>query len=182
MQYLQKEDKEKKVRVRMLLRYSDQSRSDRSKENIFVDYLKSKNLFGEFLENQHPLNHKCSVSEKDLQKGNAETITLENGKSYLTFYDKFSGGNSVSVCEVLPSVYDDRLFHWSENKKYNTMETTLVLGVFEFHCIYFKENGSAKINVCYAKCDNRHKNKVTIAEIEGIYNADNDILLDAIDQ
>lgn len=99
-------------------------------------------------------------------------------KNYIKMFDYGKKGDTT-VFEILPQIYNDKIFCWIKNKKYNTLETTLVLGNFEFYCICDNNNNVA-IDVKYTKCDNRHKNRVTISVIK-INDADNETILNAID-
>ena len=84
----------------------------------------------------------------------------------------------IGFYKELPDIYDDKMFHWKVNKKYDSKECIIEDGVFEYWVIY-KANGTASVDVRYVKCDNRHRNKVTIATIEVVY-ATNNVIVDAI--
>lgn len=174
MHYIAREE-EKNVRVKQIQKY------DEEHNKHMTSYLREKDMLMDFLTDTKYQNEYKPIKEltqKQLKRGNAREIEYR-GKKYLFYTDQF---NSTILYEILPTIYDDELFHWSENKKYGTMESIVVLGVFEFLCIYQKANGNGNISVRYTKCDNYHKNKVTIANIEDIYNASNDIFIDAIEQ
>ena len=94
---------------------------------------------------------------------------------------KYSFGKEGYVFfKQLPRIANDKVFKWKENLKYGTKETVIIQGNFEFTCIV-KADGDAVVDVRYTKCDNRHRNRVTIARIE-VYNAANEEILKAIDQ
>lgn len=78
----------------------------------------------------------------------------------------------------LPRIANDDTFRWKENLKYGTKETVIIQGNFEFTCIV-KADGDAIVDVRYTKCDNKHRNRVTITRIE-VYNAANEEILKAI--
>lgn len=101
-----------------------------------------------------------------------------NGKQYVKIKD-WHNTSSFFVYEVLPAIFNDEIFKWSRNAKYDTLECMFVIGMFEFHCIY-KNDGSAIVDVKYAKCDNRHRNRVTITTIY-INDAGNESILEAVD-
>lgn len=174
MHYVAREN-EKKIRVRQIQRYEAQ-------HNIFMtEFLKEKDLLMDALTDERfhiEYKPEKELTQKQLEKGDVKSVEYK-GKQYLLYTDPF---NMTILYQVLSPIYDDELFHWSENKRYDTMEATVVLGVFEFFCIFQKANQKGVVSVRYAKCDNQHKNKVTIAQIEDIYNADNDTFLDAIRQ
>ena len=85
----------------------------------------------------------------------------------------------VYIFKILPQLFDDETFRWKYNKKYRTNETLITLGVFEFLCIA-DSNNDVDIDVRYAKCDNRHRNKVTLTTIR-VLDADNTSILEAIE-
>lgn len=103
-----------------------------------------------------------------------------NGKEYWVGVEKRSVDEEYSVYEELPKFINDDNFKWHKNDKYNSLETAIVSGAFEFHCIA-RESGDAYISVRYTKCENKHRNKVTLAEIT-VYNASNEDILEAIRQ
>ena len=78
----------------------------------------------------------------------------------------------------LPRIANDNTFRWRNNERYGTKETVIIQGNFEFTCIV-KETGDAVVDVRYTKCDNKHRNRVTITRIE-VYNASNEEILKAI--
>ena len=78
----------------------------------------------------------------------------------------------------LPRIANDDIFRWKDNLKYGSKETVIIQGNFEYTCIV-KADGDAIIDVRYAKCDNKHRNKVTITRIE-VINAANEEILNAI--
>lgn len=174
MHYIAREE-ERNIRVKQLQKYEEEHNKH------MTSYLREKDMLMDFLTNpdyQNEYKPEKELTQKQLKRGNTREVDYK-GKHYLLLTDQF--GMTI-LYEVLPTVYDDDLFHWSENKRYDTMEATVVLGVFEFLCIFQKANQKGIVSVRYAKCDNQHKNKVTIAQIEDIYNADNDTFLDAIRQ
>lgn len=78
----------------------------------------------------------------------------------------------------LPRIENDKNFTWKENRKYDTKECVIDGDTFKFEIIA-KPNGNALINVRYTKCENKHRNNVTVAQID-VYNASNQDILDAI--
>lgn len=88
------------------------------------------------------------------------------------------GFNSLGVFKILPNIYDDTRFRWKVNKKYNVKESVYISGAFEFHCTC-DVNNDVMIDVKYAKCENLHRNRVTLATIKVIC-ASNETILEAI--
>lgn len=86
--------------------------------------------------------------------------------------------SSYGVFMELPRIGNDKNFTWKRNDKYDTEEATISGDVFSFEIIV-KPNGNALINVRYVKCENKHRNNVTMAQID-VYNASNKDILDAI--
>ena len=80
----------------------------------------------------------------------------------------------------LPLVVDDKNFVWKKNRKYNSTEATIVRGNFEYLCVV-NADGNGKVLVRYNKCENYHRNRVTIAEFN-VENAYNEKFLEAIDK
>ena len=113
----------------------------------------------------------------DSRSSNLKKIEYE-GNSYWVGVRKNLCDDYYEVYKELPKFINDDNFKWRNNEKYKALETTLTSGVFEFYCIA-RESGDAFISVRYAKCENRHRNKVTLAEIN-VYNASNEAILEAI--
>ena len=82
------------------------------------------------------------------------------------------------VYKELPKFINDDNFKWHTNVKYQSLETTISSGAFDYHCIA-RESGDAYISVMYTKCENKHRNKVTLAEIT-VYDASNEAILETI--
>ena len=74
----------------------------------------------------------------------------------------------IGVYKELPDIYNDKTFHWRKNRKYDSQECVVEDGLFEYHCIY-KADQNGTVDIKYAACDNRHRNKVTIATIDVEY-------------
>lgn len=101
-----------------------------------------------------------------------------NGNTY--WYGERGGFNAGEIAFYLemPMITNDDTFLWHPNKKYNSKECVIEDGALEYLCIY-KENGNGIVDVKYNACDNRHRNKVTIATIEIEY-ASNEVFIEAI--
>lgn len=131
--------------------------------------------------------------------GIAETTTgkerMMNGNSIVTWTDDWKNmqkikrnkvnyyigeisGGTYGVFMEMPRVGNDSNFKWKENRKYDTKECIIDGDTFKFEVIA-KPNGNALINVRYIKCENKHRNNVTVAQID-VYNASNQDILDAI--
>ena len=167
------------------MRYSDTTietrvklirRVDEEKNAAYVNFLKEKNLYRQFaLETKLTIGQTIkSISNENIERYGK--IEVFNGKNYLIYKEPM---RYTEIYEILPSIYNDELFTWKKNKKYQTMEATLVNNSFEFYVIY-RSNGTAVINCKYTKCENKHRNKVTIATIE-LENASNKKILEAIE-
>ena len=102
-----------------------------------------------------------------------------NGEQYI-FGKKRKLGSCLQYWKIQPSLYNDKTFEWKKNKKYNRLECIIEDGLFEYYCIT-KEDSVVSVDVRYTACDNRHRNKVTIANIE-VTNASNDAISKAIKQ
>ena len=152
-----------------------------------IGFINKNGDLAEYFENLIEVNgiDDDELYEVDTDPANVTMHKIEyNGKTYwwgTNCYDvrmSLRMGRRVGVYVQNPDIYDDKVFHWKNNKKYGTMECTIEEGVFEYQCIY-KPDGNANINVRYTACDNAHRNKVTMSTIEVMY-ADNDTIIDAI--
>ena len=103
-----------------------------------------------------------------------------NGETYWYGIEDLQTGKFETYYRELPLIIDNNRFHWKKNKKYGTMECVLVDYSFEYHIIYNKD-GDATIDVKYNACENRHRNKVTIATID-VENAANEYIEAAINE
>lgn len=101
-----------------------------------------------------------------------------NGEEYYVGKETRQVDEEYSIYKELPKFINDETFSWHHNPKYNSTETTITSGAFDFHCIA-RESGDAYVSVMYTKCENKHRNKVTLAEIT-VYNASNEAILSAI--
>lgn len=156
-----------------------------------LGFIKSKGLLMEFatqsnyFRGKHYINKKNSKGKfaeyYDDRYKNLDEIEYK-GEKYYAGVEMIGKGIDEEeyyvIYKELPRIYDDETLHWRENVKYGVKETSIVSGVFEFHII-IKESGDAYIQVKYAKCENKHRNKVTIADIV-VYNADNEAIIKAI--
>ena len=82
--------------------------------------------------------------------------------------------------KVVPLLINDGEFDWKENAKYNSKEAIITRGMFEYQCIV-NADGNGKVIVRYVKCENLHRNKVTIAEFD-VPNAYNEVFLEEINR
>ena len=124
----------------------------------------------------------------DQRKGNGPyQISVESLNNMTSIGSGYYAGDSPRnnnidddyvIYRELPNIYDDKTFHWKYNKKHGSYQAVLHSGEFEYLCI-FKANGDAVVEIKYVKCDNQHRNRVTIAAIN-VYGASNQDILDAI--
>lgn len=164
------------VTTGMEMRVALVSKIDESAHMHYVEYLREKNLFMDFAlsTGMRKRNKIDFISRRDI-KEYGEVINYD-GKDYLFYKRPLS---FLEIYEILPSVYDDEIFKWKTNKKYQTLEATVTSGMFEYECIC-RNDKSGIINVRYAKCDNKHRNKVTITTIE-MDDINNKRIIDAIE-
>lgn len=153
-----------------------------------LDSIKDSNTPAGYL-NQHDLLFDFIVNQQKERKGSVEyrECTQFKKKRYKkeTYYigiRKIMGisGECYVVWKQLPRIANDETFKWKYNSKYDTKETVINQGNFEFTCIV-KSDGDAIVDVRYTKCENKHRNRVTITRIE-VYNAANEEILKAIDE
>lgn len=119
----------------------------------------------------------CETSHYDERYKDLEKIKYK-GKTYYVGFARMSIYEKYVIYIEAPAFENDDTFRWKENKRYGTKEATIVTPNFEYFCVQ-KGDGNAFVEVRYTKCDNRHRNKVTIARID-VYNASNGAILDAI--
>lgn len=86
----------------------------------------------------------------------------------------------IYLYQERPLVINDKNFKWKYNSKYNSKESTIKRGEFEYQCIVHA-SGNGKVIVRYIKGENFHRNKVTIAEFS-VEEAYNERFLEAIDK
>lgn len=111
-------------------------------------------------------------------RANHLTKMKYNGEEYWVGTETRCVDEEYVVYKELPKFINDDNFKWHANEKYKSLETTISSGAFDFHCIA-RESGDAYVSVMYTKCENKHRNKVTLAEIT-VYNASNEAILSAI--
>lgn len=164
---------EKKVRGRLLTRFNDDTSE--------INFLKRKDLFMEFLTSKEALVcHGNVIKEfKESEANEKGRYITYNNKKYLLIGTKYSV-LTYDVYEVLPDVYNDEVLEWKKNKKHGTLEARFELGMFEYLCTY-RDSGTALIDVRYVKCENPHRNRVTIETIE-VRNATNERIFNAISE
>ena len=97
---------------------------------------------------------------------------------YVGEYTELGTIGRYGVFMELPRIDDDDIFTWKYNDKYDTKEAIINGDTFSFEIIV-KPNGNAVIDVRYTKCENKHRNNVTLAQID-VYNASNEDILEAI--
>lgn len=176
---------------RVCLVYKSGTRNKDRATTKMERYLKSKDLFWDYVE-QNSDEYDADPILIDVSSGFKKAE--HNGKTY--WYGKdvapvfeqnrvnlkglFSLYEDAMFYFVeLPGIYTDKDFRWKKNKKYNALETVLKMGEFEFYCVYRNGSDDVVVDVRYAKCQNKHRNKVTITTIN-VYNASNEGILEAI--
>ena len=92
-----------------------------------------------------------------------ERYTIDEDTYYLRIPK--SGDGNVTLYKETELIMNDRNFTWKDNNKYNAKEAVVKIGVLEYQCIV-NNDGNGKVIVRYVKCENFHRNKVTIAEFE----------------
>lgn len=138
-------------------------------KNLFIDYVFESGLAGN-------IHVPCEFNERDIATQKVDEFTYKD-KNYVVLKEPL---NYTSVYELLDKVHNTELMMWQDNKKYGTKDCKFESGMFEFHCICQKDN-TVMIDVKYTKCDNKHKNKVTVSTIE-VKDADNKRILEAVDE
>lgn len=174
MLFVENFEREIEVRVQLIQSYNE------NHNDHMIGFLNDKNLMMDFLLDEK--YHKkfpapTFISEQKLEQNNAKKFKY-NGDDYILVTNVYG---TTSLYKVLLPVFDDGMFVWNKNKRYNSMESVVTIGAFEFLCIYH-ETGYGTVDVRYAKCDNKHRNKVTISTIENIRCANNKMFLEAINQ
>lgn len=105
--------------------------------------------------------------------------TKHDDKNYVLIYD--DGYNFVSCYENLKTIYDDEKFIWKKAKKTGDMTAVLEDNNFKFKCTYreIDKESVCYVDCIYTKCENQHRNNVTVANIR-VYDPTNKDILDAI--
>ena len=125
-------------------------------------------------------NHTCSETGTYYRDCSQFKKRKYKKETYYMGVHKSGNEEYYVVYKVLPRIANDGTFKWKKNERYDTLETVIIQGNFEFTCIV-KSDGDAYVDVRYAKCDNKHRNRVTIARIE-VFNAANEEILNAIEE
>lgn len=145
-----------------------------------IGFINSKGMLMEYIIKNYKEGNSRSkdVMYFDDRCKNMERVTYK-GEEYLVGKENGNFQERYAIYKELPLFIDDETFKWRDNLKYGAKETTVAAGSFEYHIIA-RENAIAYIEVRYTKCENKHRNKVTIAEIT-VYNASNEAIIEAID-
>ena len=164
--------------------------------NAYTDFMKKKGLLIEFLISigrhcyeQDKINGKTIVDDIDRTikhrawwspEQKYEKIIIDDEVFYLC--EKWFSNNNQKyyIYMEVPLIIDDENFIWKTNFKYNSKEATITRGMFEYQCI-INADGNGKVIVRYVKCENFHRNKVTIAEFD-VPNAYNEVFLEEINR
>lgn len=175
MKYFNLGTRKKKTRVQRI-----QSLSTKGNEAL-IAYLREHDFLMDFLTDPdyERKGNPTYLEEISYGRGKCETErTFICGKEYAIVTDIYG---TMTCYEILPDIYNDNQFKWVEDKGTGTMSATLVFGVFEFECVKLAD-GNGTISVRYAKCETKHRNKVTLELIEIPEITDNQTYLDAIQQ
>ena len=106
-----------------------------------------------------------------------DTVDVEGNTYYLVVISKKQRYKGLRIYKELPRVGDGGdcgIYHkykWKENKRDHSLEMTMRTGDFEYVCNY-RDSGNGSIIVKYTGCDNKHRNNVTISQID-LYNPNN---------
>jgi len=162
-----------------------------SNVNFWIKYLDDENMIENFMEYclkrarksslEYPVN--CGVDNVDKKYMSNHYYKCKYlGKTYYGAIKKSSKAHLIDfyIYAELPLVIDDDTFSWKENTRYNSKEATVVRGHFEYLCIV-NADGNGKVIVRYNKCENYHRNRVTIAEFY-VDDAYNERFIEAIDK
>ncbi len=134
------------------------------KQDVLFGYLKAKG--NDYPDKEYEF---CSnsgdvvdyVFDKDEGGSNAYIPYSEDGIQY---YIK-RNGSMYYLYREMPLVINDYSFKWKKNTRYNCLEATIKDPVFEYHCV-INSDSNGKVIVRYTKCENKHKNKVSVAELD----------------
>ncbi len=179
MYYQSNMKRDKKTRVAV-----GNSIADVQANSALLTYLKAKDLLMDFLANEDfstPTNGNYYLEtflSHQLHKPKCDYVDYEGNKYALVYYPD---SDILRTFKILPEIYDDETFKWAEDKATGTFQATLVYGIFEFICIR-QPDGKGTISVRYAKCETKHKNRVTLELIEIPEAVSNEVFLDAIQQ
>ena len=153
-----------------------------------IGFINSKGMLMEYIIKNHKEGY--STTSKGKRKNcDHSTVYFDNrcmdmekvtykGEEYLVGKECRNFDELYSVYQELPMFINDENFKWRDNPKFGAKEANIESGSFEYHIIA-RENNTAYIEVRYTKCENKHRTKVTIAEIT-VYFASNEAILEAI--
>ena len=177
-------------------------------ENSYVNFIKERGLLVQYLSENNYMDFEkeeagcndgwsaiCDVDDhgfkqifarNEFERGyrhgavSCEKITIDGKEFYLTKEQRSMHKYGYMVYTELSLIIDDKNFKWKENTKYNSKEAMLIRNNFEYLCIA-NADGNGKVIVRYIKCENYHRNKVTIAELD-VENVCNEKFLEVIDK
>ena len=167
-----------------LVRIAEMPYSDNVTGYGMAEFIRNNDLLQQFLESPNGLNWRGDTYWHGRPRCTKEWMNMEEIRiGDQTYYREIDGSRTKYKWEryykEVPGIYDDgHKLKWAENARYDAKETSFTQGMFEFHCIV-KATGDAIVEVKYAKCENKHRNRVTIAEIE-VIDATNKSIMDAI--
>lgn len=167
--------------IKRAIKMGEITRAEFNNKDSAIGFIREHGLLDEYISKMDG-NEETYI---DIDPKNISLNKIEyNGETYwygenaFDLMANFRVDSYVGFYKELPDVFDDKIFHWKKNKKYNSLECVIEEGMFEYYCIY-KADGNATVDVRYTACDNRHKNKVTMSTIEIEY-ATNEVIMEAI--
>ena len=154
--------------------------------DLFMEYVTSHNYWGHLLSYStlKHINGRLNRLVTDDRWKNLEEVTYKGEKYYMGEEEMTDQGLDSEIYYIIykeiPKIREDDTFKWRDNVKYGVKETTIKSGSFEYHIIV-RANDEAYIQVQYTKCENRHRTKVTIADLT-VYNVSNEAIKEAINE
>ena len=162
-----------------------------------VQFIKEQGLLFKYLTSRISMTYKdLKENEKHKLETQGDTIVDDVDKSrkdygqIIKVYEHFTIDDEDYYLEtshgfyilykVVPLLINDKDFEWKDNAKYESKEAVIKRGAFEYLCIV-NADGNGKVIVRYTKCENFHRNKVTIAEFH-VPNAYNEVFLTEINK
>ena len=154
-----------------------------------MDFIADKGMMCDFLLAKHESDDFVVPSPLD-RVDDVDKSTTIRGTFKEHAYEHFvrNGGNyylettseMYRLFKEFPLVIDDDTFVWKKNTKYNSLEAKIKDSMFEYQCI-INSDGNGKVVIRYTKCENKHRNNVSLAEID-IENAYNEAFLNVIQE
>lgn len=154
-------------------------------KNDLKSFIKEKGLLGEYLYNTvQKMNGTyprliCRTQKNFNGREDMEIIKYRDTTFYTEETEVVGDVSNYRKYYVeIPRFTNDEKFYWKENNKYGVKECTLDYGPFQMNCI-LKADNEVTIEVKYTRCENKHRNNVTIAMID-VYEGTNEVIDEAI--